>query len=202
MPRPFIRSLRRRLFLLPLLVAAVNLRAQEVQVPAKVGPFVMVDSSRYEQAALGIMYTYRNAEERVVGNAYVYPVDPKWMGLAPGERVAREVETFRASLEVGVERGWYSAFNIPVDTARAWDTADGERPGHLAVAALRRDDGVHVSFMHLVMIGDQFVKTRLTMPVDQWRESMAPNFGPDLFEQLTGPLPAAPPSTRPIAAVR
>lgn len=173
-----------------LLAAAGDLRAQEVRLPAQVGPFTMADSSRYEQRALGIMYTYRNTAERVVGNAYVYPVPEEWLQLPEEERVAREAERFRMSLAEGIRQGWYSNVSAPVDTARAWDTADGTRPGHLTVAALRTADGAHVSFMHLVLLGDRFVKTRLTMPVEQWRNSMAPNFGPDLFQQLSAPAPA------------
>lgn len=189
---PAIRSIRRRLLLattLLLAAAAADLRAQEVRVPVTIGPFEMADSNRFEQAELGISYTYRNTAERnVTASAYVYPVPAEWLSLPADERIAREAETFRLSLPAGVDRGWYNAFTLPVDTARAWNTADGERPGHLAVAALRRDDGVYISFMHVVMIGDQFVKTRLTMPAEQWRESMAPNFGPDLFALLSAPV--------------
>lgn len=183
-------------------IAAGDGAAQETRVPAQVGPFVMTDSSRYAQRELGIMYTYRDSAERVVGNAYVYPVPADWLRLPPEQQVALEAESFVASLQAGVEKGWYIAFDVPVNEARSWDTADGPRPGHLAVAAIRRENGAHVSFMHLVLVGDHYVKTRLTLPAAQWRDSMAPDFGPDLFRLLTGPVPVQRAAPAPSAGER
>lgn len=181
---------------------AVEAAGQETRVPARVGTFVITDSSRYEQAELGIMYTYRDSAERVAGNAFVYPVPADRLRLPPEQQVALEAETFATSLQEGVEEGWYIGFEVPVSEARSWDTADGPRPGHLAVAAIRRQDAVHISFMHLVLVGDHYVKTRLTLPAEQWRESLAPNFGPDLFRLLAGPAPVQQPAPAPSAGER
>lgn len=167
--------------------AAADVVAQDI--PAHAGPFVLTDSSRYEQAELGIMYTYRNEPERVGGSAYVYPVYEARRALPVEQQLAQEAETFVASLRVGVDRGWYDDVQLVVNEARTFETAEGPRPGHLVAAVLRRDGGALVSFMHLVVLGDQYVKTRLTMPAEQWRTSMAPNFGPDLFKQLAAPVP-------------
>lgn len=172
--------------------ASPDAAAQEVRPPAQVRGFVMSDSSRYEQAELGITYTYRNEAERVGANVYVYPVEPERRALPEAQQIAREAEGFVAGLPAGVERGWYSAYELVVNEARTFETAGGPRPGHLVAVVLRRPEGVAVSFMHLVLVGDHYVKTRLTLPAEQWRTSTAPEFGLDLFRQLPAPAPAGP----------
>ena len=166
--------------------------AQVIRPPAQAGAFVLTDSSRFEDPELGIRYTYRNAAERVAGDAYVYPVPAAARALPAERQVAREAEAFVASLDAGIEQGWYSSYQVGVNEARSWQTADGPRPGHLVVTIQRRGEEVFVSFMHLVLMGDQYVKTRLTLPAEQWRNSMAPNFAIDLFAALS----ASPPPPR------
>jgi hypothetical protein len=157
--------------------------AQETRLPSQVGPFSLTDTSRYERAELGIMYTY-TSPEGVRANAYVYPVPRERLRAAEALRVAAEAKSFLATLTAGNERGLYDDVNVVVDEACLWETSDGSRPGHLVAAVVSRENGSFVSFMHLVLIGDHYVKTRLTMPAQQWRTSLAPNFGPDLFQML------------------
>lgn len=177
-----------------LLLAASVLQAaaQEVRPPAQIPSFTMADSSRYEQREMGIRYAYRFADstQHVAATAFVYPVPAERLARPAEQQVAEEARSFVASLNGGIEQGWYRTFTVVVDTARAWDAADGPRPGHLVAAVLRRDDGNLVSFMHLMVMGGQYVKTRLTLPAEEWRTSMAPNFGPDLFAALRAPAPA------------
>jgi hypothetical protein len=177
-----------------LLLAASVLQAaaQEVRPPARIPSFALADSSRYEQPEMGIRYAYRFADstQHVAATAFVYPVPAARLATPAEQQIAEEARDFVASLDGGVEQGWYRAFTVVVDTARAWDAADGSHPGHLVAAILRRDGENLVSFMHLMVMGDHYVKTRLTLPAEEWRTSRAPNFGPDLFAALAPPAPA------------
>lgn len=177
-----------------LLLAASVLQAsaQEVRPPARIPSFTMMDSSRYEQREMGIRYAYRFADstQHVAATAFVYPVPAERLAKPAAEQIAEEAREFVASLDGGIGQGWYRSVTVVVDTARAWDATDGSHPGHLVAAVLRRDDGNLASFMHLMLLGDHYVKTRLTLPAEEWRTSMAPNFGPDLFAALAPPAPA------------
>lgn len=173
-----------------LLVAAasVDAAAQEIRLPGNVGVFVMTDSSRYERSELGIMYTYVDASARVGANAYVYPVPAARLGMADSLRVAAEAESFAAEVSASVDQGWYSDVNMVVNRPETYDTGDGPRPGHLVIMVLSRDNRTFVSFMHLVLLGDQYVKTRLTLAGERWRTSMAPPlFSTDLFGRIAVP---------------
>ncbi len=169
--------------------SAASAAAQAIRPPAQAGAFVLADSSRFAQPELGIRYTYRNAAERAAGDAYVYPVPAAHHDLSAERQVALEAEGFVATLDAGIEQGWYSSYQVGVNEARSWQTADGSRPGHLVVIIQRRREEVFVSFMHLVLMGDQYVKARLTLPAEQWRTSMAPNFAIDLFAALSASSP-------------
>jgi hypothetical protein len=170
--------------LLLLCAGSVEAAAQEIRLPDRTGPFTLRDTTRYEQTALGIMYQYAHPTERAAASAYVYPVPAERLANPAEKQVAEEAAAFVAGFAVGIEKGWYSDVQLVVNEPHTFATADGPRPGHLVAAVFRREDGSHISFMHLVLLGGQYVKTRLTMPAEAWRNSTAPNFGPDLFEQL------------------
>lgn len=172
--------------------AAVDAAAQPVQLPAEAGPFVLSDSLRYDRPGPSMAYRYQDPAERVTGDAFVYPVGADLLASPDSQRIATEAEAFIATLAEGVELGWYSDYRVVVNEAREWETADGPRPGYLVAFVQRREDGAYVSFMHLVLLGDHYVKTRLTLPAEQWRTSAAPDFALDLFKQLRPAAAAAP----------
>lgn len=168
-----------------LLVATMAAGAAAQDLPARAGTFVLADSSRDERAGEGVVHTYHNEGE--AGRAFVYRLRRT---LPEGEQLAAEADSLIASLEAGRARGWYSAVRIVVNEARTFETGDGPRPGHLLAAVLHRgEEEALVSFMHLVLLGDQYVRTRLTLPANQWRTSLAPNFAIDLFRELRAPAP-------------
>lgn len=157
--------------------------AQQVRLPRQVGPFVLSDSTRYDQPELGIGYRFSHPE-RVRANAYVYPVPPERLAHSDSQRIAQEAEDFLRTLSAGVEQGHYRTIEVVVSEARSFTTADGPRAGYLVAAVFLQGSETFVTLMHLVVLADQYVKTRLSLPSEEWRTSRAPNFGPDLFRQL------------------
>lgn len=152
-------------------------------VPLSVQNFTLVDTSRYENPALGTGYRYAGPPT-VRANAYVYPVPGERLGLSDAERVSAEARVFVADLGKGVGAGFYDRYEVVIDTARTFTTPQGERPGQAVAFVFSQSGQAYVSLMHLICLGDHYVKVRLTIPGREWRENPAPDFALHLFAAL------------------
>jgi hypothetical protein len=155
----------------------------QVQLPLRVGDFVLRDTVRYPQEALGARFAYYDAAGHAM-SVFVYPVPPERRTLADSLQLEAEGETFKQTLDAAVRQGLYQQATVVASSPRRFQSSADSIPGYLAVATVRREGQTLVSFMHVVLQGTSYVKTRLTLPADEWRESMVPNAPLDLFRAL------------------
>lgn len=125
----------------------------ELHAPARVAGLVLADSVRYPDPELGAAYRY-TGDERMRVDTYIYPREPE-------STLVTEAASFRAALEIYRRRGRVSDYRVA--TENAWSPVEWAE-GREVVAVLERDGGSHYSYYHVLAVGDQFVKVRITAP--------------------------------------
>lgn len=151
-------------------------------LPARLGSFTLVDSTRYPDPSAGARFSYADSAQRVRVDVFVYPV-PESAG-SDSVHLERETGNFVAGLALGPQRGWNDAHEVVTREAIHVEGGGTRVPGRMVVYVMRRRDQAFVSYMHLFTFGNTFVKTRLTLPEAVWRESTAPSFALNLARAL------------------
>lgn len=180
--RPLVRQI------IPISVALIlgsALRAQNpttvAQLPRSLIGFRLSDSTRFADGG-GASFRYLDSS-KAQADVYLYPVSSPRLA-SDSATLASEARAFIAGLAYGPERGWYEAYDVVIDTLRLVATDLGQVPVRVVVYAFRRSTSTYVSFTHLALVNDDFLKVRLTLPSRVWSTSMAPNFALDLIKVL------------------
>jgi len=152
------------------------------QLPDSVYGFSLTDTTTLSGTA-GKAYRYQNAA-KVRADVFVYAVPADRIGSPDSVQLASESELFVAGLASGIDRGDYDTYQVPVNSTVNVDTkTESSIPGHVVVMVFRRGNDTFVSFMHLFVMDQTYVKVRLTLPSADWETSMAPNFALELAKR-------------------
>ena len=170
-------------FLLPSPVTGQG-TGQQPQLPDSVYGFSLTETSTLPGTA-GIAYRYQN-RAKVWADVFVYAVPSDRLGASDSVQLASETEEYVTGLAAGIDRGRYDAYEVPVNRPVSVDTkAETPVSGRVVVMVFHRGDQSFVSFMHLFLKGQSYVKVRLTLPAAEWQDSMAPNFALELAKHLS-----------------
>lgn len=167
------------------LILGSSLSAQNpatvARLPRSLIGFRLSDSTRFADGG-GASFRYLDSSQ-ARADVYLYPASSP-RSASDSATLATEGAAFIASLAYGPERGWYEAYDVVIDTLRLVATDRGQVPVRIVVYVFLRASSTYVSFTHLALVNDEFLKVRLTLPSEAWETSMAPNFGLDLVTRL------------------
>lgn len=152
------------------------------RLPSVLGPFRFADSARSGDPPATRLSYVDSAGTRV--DVFVYPIPLR----RPSESVAavleREAAAFVLSLAEQAGGDRYEGYRVVVDTLRRVQTETSSIPMRILVFVYGRSEDAFVSFMHVFVVANQYVKVRLTLPFEVWQTSLAPNFALDLARYL------------------
>lgn len=155
---------------------------QEVRMPPTVDGFRLADSTELGGEA-GKSFRYADSSGILV-DVYLYPVETPGSAVRAPSRLDSEGSAFLNSLAEAQVRGWYADYRVIIDTVRTFRSADGEVQGRVVVFVFQTGEDAFVSFAHLFVLDDYYLKVRLTLPSSTWEHSQAPNFAQHLIGQV------------------
>lgn len=161
--------------------------ARGLVLPASVRRYRLTESYPVEGERDDRGFRYSDGSSTRV-SVFVYRADSTAALAQPRQVVAQEGPLFSETLPIGVQRGWYEAYNIAFAHADSLDV-DGQLVfGHVTAAGTRRAGQVQVEFQYLYLVGTRFVKTRASVPAETWQNTDVPLFAHELIAVLARQL--------------
>ena len=129
--------------------------------PADVGTFTRLGASRFDKEGRNVSVTYGDRALKLLVTSFVYPNTPDMTLAAHFEQVKRELKSVNRNAKQLADGAWTleqgkrkftgrrAAFSFTVDVGRGQKQAV-------------------VSEVYLLLLGDQFVKFRVTCPEDKY----------------------------------
>lgn len=168
----------------PPAAGSLETKALGFELPASVRSYRLTESYPVEGHPRDRGFRYSDGSRTRV-SVFVYPADSAVAVAEPRRAVASEGPLFSESLPVGVQRGWYDAYNVAFAHADSLEV-DGQLVfGHVTAAPTKSDGRVNVEFQYLYLVGTRFVKVRATVPAEGWRNTDVPLLAKELAAMLT-----------------
>jgi len=174
------------------LLAAVGIIALPVSTPAQtvpvnipdtVGAFVLKETEVLNSGDLVVRYMDSEGQH---ADLYIYPPTDYFEDAASDSIVLdAHAADFVESLKYGVAQGWWETYSLVMEPRPiVAKTASGEATGRVSVFVFRKRGQVYVSLMHLFLVNEQFVKSRVSLPAEGWDQTDKSRFGLQVMEQL------------------
>ncbi|SRR6266508_40135 len=163
---------------LPILLAgASSLQAQgpaPFTVPFQV-PAVVPGARLKDSAFVGDAMTYRYEGRGITGlDEYVWPLEISAADSAQRDSLLLvEIEKFKQTIPLGVERGWYETFQIAFDAPHPVALASDSLPGYVVAFVFMRRREPFTSFFYIYAVRGMYLKIRLTVPGKNWNTNRA-----------------------------
>jgi len=140
------------------------------QAPLAVGSAKLKDS-----AFVGNAMAYRYHGKGINGlDEYVWPLE-----IASADSVQldslllMQVNSFKETLPLGVERGWYDNFQMAFDAPHPVALARDSVRGYVVAFVFSRGRQPFASFFYIYAIHGMYLKIRLTVPAKDWNANKA-----------------------------
>lgn len=189
--RPFVRL---ALLVLSLSIPAGVVRAQaavappatqpaQLTAPDSVGRYRRGEMHDFGSRELGVSYQYRNPDDAATRlTLYLYGRDSVGRAASDADESRRQAVSFRASLDLYVQRGEYETYEIVDARPDSIETAAGVLPGAKVVASLRIKGRDYATYCIIYLVGDAIIKIRATVPVEQAETSDVVRFASDVVK--------------------
>lgn len=149
-------------------------------IPASVNSFKLTEQDRFDDPALGSSYRFTDGSaDRVTVFLYPVPSDVE-DGTDDQARVDAEGAKFLAAFPIGVQRGWYDAYEIAFADPQPIHLQDQTIAGFSAAVPTRKDDAITVEVQYLYLVSGCFLKARGSLDGSTWMQSSFPKFAKDL----------------------
>jgi len=168
-----------------------SLRAQNVapfavpfQVPSVAGSARLKDS-----AFVGDAMAYHYQGRRITGlDVFVWPTPVSSSDSARRDSLLLlEVEKFKQTIPLGVQRGWYETYQIAFDAPHPVALASDSLRGYVVAFAFMRRREPFTSFFYIYAVHDMYLKIRLTVPGDNWNTNPALDVPAELVRAVAEP---------------
>jgi hypothetical protein len=171
-------SLRPRIeyILLAFIVLGASLQAQGAPftVPFKILP--VVGNTRLKDSAfVGNAMAYRYQGKGITGlDEYVWPLEITSADSAQRDSLlVIQVESFKETIPLGVERGWYENFQVAFDAPHPVALASDSIRGYVVAFVFSRRREPFTSFFYIYAVQGMYLKIRLTVPGRDWNTNEA-----------------------------
>jgi len=154
------------------------------RVPREVGSARLKDS-----AFVGDAWAYHYEGREITGlDEYVWPLD-----IASADSTQRdsllivEVNKFKQTIPIGVERRWYESFQIAFDAPHPVAVGGDSVPGYVVAFVFLRRREPFSSFFYIYAVQGMYLKIRLTVPGKNWNTNPALDLPAELVRAAAGP---------------
>jgi hypothetical protein len=128
--------------------------------PPDLGTFTRLGGSRFDQDGRNVSVTYGDRALRLMVSAYVYPNTPGASLADHFEQVTREVRKVNPKAEVLADGKW--------TLQQGGKKFAGRRAAFSSEVRVRGEALNLVEEVYLLVLGDQFIKFRITCPQDKY----------------------------------
>ena len=168
------RRLEYLLFAFIGLTASLEAQSAPFTVPFKASP--VVGKARLKDSAfVGNAMAYRYQGKGITGlDEYVWPLEITSADSAQLDSLlVVQVESFKQTIPLGVERGWYESFQMAFDAPHPVAVASDSIRGYVVAFVFLRRREPFASFFYIYAVQGMYLKIRLTVPGKDWNTNEA-----------------------------
>jgi len=164
-------------YLVPIFIgAATSLDAQSAPFTVPFQAPLAVGSARLKDSAfVGNAMAYHYHGKGITGlDEYVWPLEiASADSLQLDSLLLVQVEGFKETIPLGVERGWYDNFQMAFDAPHPVALASDSARGYVVAFVFSRRREPFASFFYIYGVRGMYLKIRLTVPANDWNTNKA-----------------------------
>lgn len=154
--------------------------------PVRLGPFVIADTQRFSVAGAGTGYRYRGPQA-VHPDVFIYRGDVASFGTDTTAALQAEVDEFLQVLPMGRARGQFTDFEVRANAAARRDIGGISLLVHRVVVEKRVGERLLDDYLHIALVGDNYIKVRTTFQRGAGTEADVDGFVDQLLRALLSP---------------
>ena len=148
-------------------------------LPVSVGAFAMYERRKLEAPARGDAFGFTDGStDRAT--VFLYPLQDRPAADRAQDMVETEGAAWVAAFPIGVERGWYDAYEVAFADPKPIVLADRTIPGFAGGVPTRKDGSISVEVLYLFAVDGCMLKARGSLEGGHWMDSLFPKFAQDL----------------------
>jgi hypothetical protein len=149
--------------------------------PSPIDGYAITGSETFPDSSQGTVFRYTKAGQARI-DVFIYPYAAP---LPPLIAAMGEAGTFRASLPLLQQKGYFESYRIAFSTTDTTHTDGGVVLGSLVAVALKQRGQIVVTFQYVYGLHDNMLKARVDVPQAQLAYSDARTFVHDLVARVT-----------------